>query len=159
MVPKNQILFLKELEANKNVFHDYGWKNVGTIFKAHLINYLVEYLKEHIDEKTKEDGTIVKITYGIERIPDIMAMVEMEGYSPGVNVDRLVALAALIAFAKVRQANLGYKKQTIHVDNKHLEKSKEMYKLQVSPFKHMGGSLGKGNNGGNPNRNPFKHIK
>ena len=88
-----------------------------------------------------------------------MAMVEMGGYSPGVNVDRLVALAALIAFAKVRQANLGYKKQTIHEDNKHLEKSKEMYKLQVSPFKHMGGSSGKRNNGGNPNRNPYKHIK
>jgi hypothetical protein len=151
------ILFLKELEANKNVYQEYGWKNVGTIFKNHLLSYLVEYLKEHINEETKEDGTIVKITYGIERIPDIMAMKEMEGYADGVNVDRLVALAALIAFAKVQQANRGYKKQVIHLDNKHLEKSKDLYKLHSQPFKHMGRSTKPGS--GREGRSPFKNFR
>lgn len=159
MVPKSQILFLKELEANKNVYQEYGWKNVGTIFKNHLLSYLIEFLKEHINEETKEDGTIVKITYGIERIPDLMAMVEMEGYDDGVNVDRLVALAALVAFAKVQQANRGYKKRVIHVDNKHLEKSKEMYKLHTSPFKNIGGSNRTGKNNKGPSRNPYKNLR
>lgn len=158
LVPKNQILFLKELEANKNVFQEYGWKNVGTIFKNHLLSYLIEYLKEEIDQEVKDDGTIVKVTYGIERIPDIMAIVEMEGYNDGVNVDRLVSLAALIAFAKVQQANRGYKKRVVYVDNKHLEKSKEMYKLNKSPFKNMGGS-GKGSNAGGFRKSAYKNLK
>ncbi|MBK7819471.1 MAG: hypothetical protein IPJ60_19460 [Sphingobacteriaceae bacterium] len=61
------------------------------------MSYLIQFLMEEIDHETKEDGTIVKTTYGIERIPDIMAMAEMAAYQEGLNVDRLVALAALIA--------------------------------------------------------------
>ena len=34
LVPKSQIMFLKDLGANANVFQEYGWKNTGTLFKA-----------------------------------------------------------------------------------------------------------------------------
>ncbi len=157
LVPKNQIAFLKDLGANANVFQDYGWKNTGTLFKNHMLSYLIEYLKEEIDVETKTDGTIVRRKYGIERIPDLMAMVEMENYDDGVNVDRLVALAALIAFAKVQQANRGYRKRVDHINTKPLEKSKNLFKLNSSPFRHIG--TGPSSSKMKVSRNPFKNIR
>ncbi len=153
LVPKDQIMFLKDLGANRNVYQEYGWKNVSTIFKGHLLSYLIQFLMEEIDHETKEDGTIVKTTYGIERIPDIMAMAEMAAYQEGLNVDRLVALAALIAFAKVQESNRGYKKRVENLDKKQLQKSENLYKLTHNPFRHIGG---RGNRGG---RNPFKNLR
>lgn len=158
LVPKDQIFFLKDLSANRNVFQEYGWKNVGTIFKAHLLSYLIEFLKEEIDVETKEDGTIVKTVYGIERIPDLMAMKEMQAYNEDVNVDRLVALASLIAFAKVQQANRGYKKRVENTDKKHLEKSANLFKLNNSPFRHIGKQTSS-SSGMKGSRNPFKNIR
>jgi hypothetical protein len=72
LVPKSQILFLKDLGANANVYQEYGWKNTGTLFKAHFLSYAIEYTKEELDQETKPDGTIVRTKYGIERIPDPM---------------------------------------------------------------------------------------
>jgi hypothetical protein len=72
-------------------------------------------------------------------------------------VDRLVALAALIAFAKVQQANRGIRRRVEILDKKHLQKSENLYKLNNSPFKHIG--MGKGTLGGKPSRNPFKNIR
>lgn len=160
LVPKSQIMFLKDLGANQNVYQEYGWKNVGTIFKAHLLSYLIQFLSEELDHETKEDGTIVKIKYGIERIPDIMAMEEMKEYQDGTNVDRLVSLAALIAFAKVQESNRGYKRKVENLDKNHLEKSGNLYKLDHSPFRHIGkGGRGNGNSGYNLPRNPFKNLR
>ena len=158
LVPKDQILFLKDLGANRNVFQEYGWKNVSTIFKAHLLSYLIEFLREEIDTETKEDGTIVKTSYGIERIPDIMAMKEMEAYNDTINVDRLVALAALISFAKVQQANRGYRKRVEVLDKKHLEKSANLFKLNTNPYKHLGRSRSH-NEMMRHSRSPFKNIR
>lgn len=152
LVPKSQMLFLKDIGSNANVFQEYGWKNTGTLFKGHLLSYAIEYLKEEIDVVTKADGVIVRTTYGVERIPDPMLLKEMISYYPGLNVDRLVAFAALIAFAKVQQSNRGYakrKESTI----KGLEKSDNLYKLKMSPFRHMGGSSN------SKSRNPFKNYK
>lgn len=157
LVPKNQILFLKDLGSNANVFQDYGWKNTGTLFKSHMLSYLIEFLKEEIYHETKEDGTIVRTTYGVERIPDIMAFVEMENYGDGVNVDRLVSLAALVAFAKVQQANRGYKKRVDNMNPKDLQKSNNLYKLVTSPFRHIGNQ--NFNSKIRPPRSPFKNIK
>ena len=156
LVPKNQILFLKDLGANNNVFQEYGWKNTGTLFKNHLLSYFIEFLKEELDVQTKEDGTIIKTTYGIERIPDLMAMKEMQAYNDDINVDRLVSLAALIAFAKVQQANRGYRKRVEILDKSHLQKSENLYKLKNSPFKHIGHRSG---GMSRPSRSPFKNIR
>jgi len=46
LVPKQQILFLKDLGSNKTVYQEYGWKNTGTLFKQHLISYAIEFLRE-----------------------------------------------------------------------------------------------------------------
>ncbi|BCV01340.1 MAG: hypothetical protein CM15mV42_0160 [uncultured marine virus] len=34
LVPKQQILFLKDLGSNRTVYQEYGWKNTGTLFKT-----------------------------------------------------------------------------------------------------------------------------
>ena len=158
LVPKSQIMFLKDLGANANVFQEYGWKNTGILFKAHLLSYAIEYCKEELDVETKPDGTIVKTKYGIERIPDPMLLKEMQEYADGVNVDRLVSFAAIVAFMRIQHANRGYSKRVIMDDaSKNLQKSDNLFKLNRSPFRHMGRG-GSVLNGGS-HRSAFKNIK
>jgi hypothetical protein len=157
LVPKSQILFLKDLGSNQNVYQEYGWRNTGNLFRGHLLSYAIEFLKEELDHETKDDGTIVKTIYGIERIPDEMLLQEMLQYQDDLNVDRLVSFSALVAFARIQQANRGYKKIVERVDNKHLQKSENLFKLSNSPFRHVGRT--------NTNmttkvmRSPFKNIR
>ena len=158
LVPKSQIMFLKDLGANANVFQEYGWKNTGTLFKAHLLSYAIEYCKEELDVETKTDGTVVRTKYGIERIPDPMLLKEMQEYADGVNVDRLVSFAALVAFMRIQQANRGYSKRVIMDDaSKNLQKSENLFKLNRSPFRHMG--QGRSSLGGGLQKSAFKNIK
>ena len=158
LVPKSQIMFLKDLGSNNNVFQEYGLKNTGTLFKAHLLSYAIEYTKEELDQEVKQDGTVVKTVYGIERIPDPMLIKEMREYSEGVNVDRLVSFAALVGFMKIQQSNRGYLRRAIMDDAaKNLQKSENLFKLNKSPFKHMGNKMM--NSSGGFKRSAFKNIK
>jgi hypothetical protein len=157
LIPKNQMVFLKEAQANKSVYQEYGWKNTGTLFKAHMLNYLIEWLKEVVEEEIDDEGIIKKKYYGIRRLPDVMAMKEMEAYKDGVNVDRLVSLAALISFVKIRESNT---ERQVRVENQienNLEKSENLYKLKSSPFRNMGNKST--NLGGGKKKSPFKRIR
>jgi hypothetical protein len=157
LVPKDQILFLKDLGSNATVYQTYGWKNTGTLFKQHLLSYGIQYLTEEIDQEIGDNGEIYKTTYGVERIPDPMLLKEMGAYHEGLNVDRLVAFCALIAFAKVQQSNRGLQKRTESI-NKNLEKSEKSYKLKLSPFRHVGGS-GSSRSAMSKPRSPFKNFR
>jgi hypothetical protein len=157
LVPKSQVTFRKEIEYAQSTYEEYGWRNTGTLFKSHILPYLIDFCKEELDTEIKDDGSVVRTTYGIERIPDIMAMIEMTHYREGLNVDRLIALGALIAFAKVQEANRGIMKRIDRTDKKSLEKSKNLHKFTNNPFRHIG--MGHGNIGGRPPRNPFKNIR
>ena len=157
LVPKDMILFLKDIGANRNVFQQYGWKNVGTLFKGNLLSYGIEFLKEELDYETLPDGTIVKTIYGVERIPDPMLLKEMQAYHDGLNVDRLVAFCALIAFAKVQQSNRGLSKR-IEAVNQNLANSQKISKLNWGPFRHIGQSKLKSSVYAQP-RSPFKNIR
>ena len=157
LVPKDMILFLKDIGANRNVFQEYGWKNVGTLFKGNILSYGIEYTQEELDHETKENGDIVKTIYGIERIPDIMLLREMQAYRDGLNVDRLVAFCSLIAFAKVQQSNRGFSKR-VEVTKENLDNSQKFSKLNYSPFRHIGNSKGNGPSM-RPPRNPFKNMR
>lgn len=156
LVPKNQMVFLKEAQANKSVYQEYGWKNTGTLFKNHMLNYLIEWLKETVEEEIADDGTILKKHYGIRRLPDVMALVEMEAYKDGVNVDRLVSLAALISFVKIQEANTNRPVRVENDINENLVNSENLYKLKSEPFRNLGKSKRQGM-GGKP-RSPFKRI-
>jgi hypothetical protein len=159
LVPRSQILFLKDIGANANVFQEYGWRNTGTLFKSHMISYAIEFIREELHQETTDDGKVVKTTYGIERIPDVMLMKEMMAYRDGVNVDRLVSFAALIAFAKVQQANRGYKKRYEETGlAKNLDNSNKFSKLNKSPFRHIGGG-GHTFNGMKLPRQAFKNLR
>jgi hypothetical protein len=156
LVPKNMMLFLKDIGANTNVFQEYGWKNVGTLFKGNILSYGIEFLQEELDHELEPDGTIIKTIYGVERIPDPMLLKEMQAYQDGLNVDRLVAFCALVAFAKVQQANRGMSKR-VEATNKNLDISQKYSKLNYSPFRHIGAN--KGSSMASPKRNAFKNIR
>ena len=158
LVPKNQILFLKDLGSNKTVYQEYGWKNTGTLFKNHLISYAIEYLREVIDEETDENGNVINQTFGVERIPDPMLIKEMMSYYPGLNVDRLVTFSALIAFAKVQQSNRGYVKRKEIEQSNSLHNSENLYKLKYSPFSNLGRKRTQGSYGKKV-RSGFKNFK
>ena len=159
LVPKDMILFLKDIGANRNVFQEYGWKNVGTLFKGTVLSYGIEFLKEELDHETKADGEIVKTIYGVERIPDPMLLKEMDAYQDGLNVDRLVAFCALIAFAKIQQSNRGLVRR-VEAVKQNLDKSKKFSKLNYSPFRHIGASTISRHGGMTaPKRNAFKNFR
>jgi hypothetical protein len=158
LVPKQQIVFLKDLGSNSTVYQEYGWKNTGTLFKNHLISYAIEFVREEINQDTDEHGNVLSTTLGVDRIPDKMLLTEMMQYFPGLNVDRLVAFSALIAFAKLQQANRGYlkrKESDKSLDN--LENSQKMYKLSSRPFKNLG--RGKRVGKSKFKKSAFKNIK
>jgi len=156
LVPKQQILFLKDLGSNRTVYQEYGWKNTGTLFKSHLISYAIEFLREVIDEELDTEGNVMSQTLGAERIPDPMLIKEMLAYYPGLNVDRMVAFGALVAFAKIQQSNRGYSKRR-ESDSNSLVNSEKISKLKYSPFKN----IGRGNSGNNSisRRSGFKNFK
>ena len=156
LVPKQQILFLKDLGSNRSVFQEYGWKNTGTLFKNHLISYAIEFLREDIDEELDIEGNIISTTKGATRIPDPMLIKEMLAYYPGLNVDRLVAFSALVAFAKIQQSNRGYAKRVEKNENS-LDNSKKFHKLKYSPFRNIGRK--KTINGQRMRRTGFKNLR
>lgn len=159
LVPKNQIAFLKDLGSNTNVFQDYGWRNVGTIFKTNLIEYGIQFLNEKIDESVDPEGNILSIRYGVERIPDIMILKEMQAYREGINVDRLVSYCALVAFAKVQQTNRGVARKTEHENEESKQMSNNMSKLNMTPFRNMGRQRTVVDDKYKVSRSPYKNYK
>ena len=160
LVPKNQIMFLKELGSNNNVYQEYGWKNTGVLFKSNLVSYAIQFLEEEMNVATKADGTITRVTYGVERIPDIMLLKEMQAYRDGLNVDRLVAFCALVAFAKVQESNRGFAKRIDHENPDSLQNSNKNANLFMSPFRHMGNSANSAESAMmRKPRNPFKNMR
>jgi hypothetical protein len=156
LVPSSQMVLSKEIQQAKTQFQAYGWRKVSTLFKSTMLSYLIEFVSEELDQETDAHGKVYKTHYGISRIPDIMAMVEMEQYQPGLNVDRLVSLAALITFIKIQESNRGIKKRTEYENESHLDNSEKFTKLIRSPFKNIGKSSSMSSN---RSRNPFKNIR
>jgi hypothetical protein len=70
----------------------------------------------------------------------VMAMKEMLGYKDGVNVDRLVALAALIAFVKIQESNSKPTERIENDINNDLDNSQNLYKLKHNPYRNIGKS-------------------
>jgi hypothetical protein len=114
-------------------------------------------LREELDEETDDEGKVYKKHYGISRIPDYMCMIEMEHYQPGVNVDRLISLGALITFVRIQEASRGLKKRVEYDNEEHLDKSENLYKLSKSMFRHMGSN--DSSSGMKKTRNPFKNLR
>jgi hypothetical protein len=72
-------------------------------------------------------------------------------------VDRLVAFAALVAFAKMQQANRGYvKRQERDKSLEPLDITQKFGKLNRSPFRNIGS---KSRMAKKKIKNPFKNIR
>lgn len=111
LADSKEMLFDAELGMTDSIAIRYGWSNsVGTWKK--ILQYGVDSLSEELSEETDEDGKITKIRYGVERIPFINLLKEMQEYTPGKNFDRVIAYCALIAFVKLQQAKTGIKQKT-----------------------------------------------
>lgn len=154
LVPKTHMLFLKEFGSNEQAFQEYGWQNTGKIFENNLLPSAVDFLKEEIGDIKGTDGEIHKIIYGVERIPSLMILKEMEMYQVGMNVDRLIAFAALCAYIKILLANRGYSKKIIETDKKTVDKN-----LYTKPSSFFKTNKQSSDSKYNVKKSMFRHIK
>lgn len=129
LATSDKMIFYKDQKAAISEAVKYGWHNSGTIFTSVLLDYFINWLKEELDVVRKPDGEPVKVTYGIERSPDPMVCEEMKAYEKGVNVDRLVSMAALITFVKLQEASIGLRK--MKVEDKSLAKPGLFSRLSI----------------------------
>ncbi len=156
LVPKSQIMFLKDLGANESVFQEYGWRNTGAMFQKNMIPYGIKFMKEEIDSTTLANGNRLKI-FGVERIPDIMLCKEMEQYQYGMNADRIIAFCSLATFIAVQHANRGYIKRVEYADKEKKVIDKSLYAKPNSFFKTKGKTFA--DNKYNVKKGFFRNLK
>lgn len=147
---KDDLPFIKELNANRSSFQEFGVRMTETI-KTHILNTVIEYLKEEIGAKHNNEGKEIGTVLGVERIPDDMLLLEMQQYHPDLNTDRLIAFGMVLALAKSRQANgLITRREEVSMAPRKVDYSKSN-----NPFRHLGGS---GFDDNRQTRSGFRHI-
>src|SRR5574343_595013 len=152
LVPSNQMIFNKELTNSYSPNHPYGWKNTGTVFKTKILPYGIEYLTEELDSEVLPNGNKIVKRWGIERLQGSrMLLKEMQQYHDGLNVDRLVAYCALIAFAKIQQSNRAIIRRRESSSKNTV--NREIYKHKPQPFSNRSNSMSR------PSRSPFKNLR
>ena len=140
------------------MFQEYGWRNVGRIFKDNLLPYGIQFLEEELDVETKADGEIVKIIRGIERIPDKMLLEEMKAYHDDLNCDRLISFCALAAFIKVQKSNRGLMNK-VEREEGSFDNSNKNVNFKMTPFRHLGRDIPLRDDNYRNIRKPFKTLK
>lgn len=149
---KSDMIFDKEVnQTSENIqFQEYGVHMTEQLWSK-LLEFAIEFLSEKISTKFRpdENGEEKEITtYGVERIPFIELIHEMQEYNPKGNWDRLKSFGILCGFIKAQQAKLGtISRKELPRDEKADEEMRKMYQdmLIKSPYKHMGrgSSIGK----------------
>jgi hypothetical protein len=158
LVFKDEMIFDKELDLKLSGNERYGVTMTPRLWKV-LLEYAVNSLSEVMHEERDTEGNVTRIHYGVERITDPMILKEMQVYQPGLNADRLISYALLMAYIKILQAS-GRIKKKIERSNDKLENPSKMviFKGEDRP---MFKNIGRGGNGNmlRQNRSPFKNIK
>jgi hypothetical protein len=67
--------------------------------KEYLLKVIINYCWEIVDSYIDHDGNEVSVL-GIERINDVQLLDEIIGYKPGKNVDRIIAFAHALVWAR-----------------------------------------------------------
>lgn len=116
---------IMDAESSLTPSKHYGWINTTGTWRK-ILQYGVESLSEELETITDDKGKTTKVKYGVERIPFIWLLREMQEYQPKKNFDRVIAYCALMAFVKLQQAKLGIKTRT--------ERAKPVDKAKVRTF-------------------------
>lgn len=139
---KDDMIFDAELGIKQGVSIPYGWYKTQSVW-GKLLEYAIDSLSTVTSQIEDGEGNIKEVHYGVERIPDIWLLKEMDNYDPkSGNYDRIVAYAALMAFADLRSTLLSglYKKQekVIREQDK-LEDTDFMptFKAKQGPFRNL----------------------
>jgi group I intron endonuclease len=127
--------------------------------------FVIEILENSIKIKIKNQESNIQ-TVSANTYPDIKNFtLDQTENSLVINSDILidgiqsVSFAALVAFAKVQQANRGYKKRYEETGTaKNLDNRNNFSKLNMSPFRHMGGS-GSRFSGMKIPKQPFRNLR
>lgn len=99
MATKKEIGFLEDLNANQNVHKTYG-VHMTPVIKSYVLQNIKDYMMEEIDVIRKEDGEVVKVVYGVERINDTALLQEAKMYREGLNTDRLISFGLALSLTK-----------------------------------------------------------
>jgi len=134
LIPSTQILFTKELNVNTMTFKEYGYSTTNQLFNNHFVPYLIDYIKEKIGEE-KIDDINKRTIFGIERIPDIMALEEMKKFYELKNKDRLISLGALVSYVKVLTSNYGY--MNIEKTDSNLQNTQKNSNFNIGHFNNF----------------------
>lgn len=164
---KEDMIFDSELSVKQGTNHKHGWWKTTQVW-GKILEIGIDSLSIVTTQKYDEHEVPYDIHYGVEQIPDIWLLREMEAYDvKSGNYDRVVAYCALMAFAELRIINLRglYQKQekVIREEDKLVEKDNTpTFKGNRSPFRsqYMVGN----NQKPSPyqqlkSRNPFKHLR
>lgn len=99
LATKQDITFIADLNANKDVHKQYG-VHMTPVIKQYILNNIKEYVSEELDVIHKKDGTAVRTVYGVERIEDIPLCEEIKQWHDKLNTDRIIAFGLALSMAK-----------------------------------------------------------
>ncbi len=149
LAPSSEMIF--DAESSTTPGNHYGWTNTTGTWKK-ILQYGVDALSEELEPSyTDEEGKVIPARYGVERIPFIWLLKEMQVYAHGGNFDRVIAYAALMAFTKIQQTRMSIKQRT--------ERSEDKPETAKPMTQQLFRSIGRSNNGlMRVNSSPFRSV-
>lgn len=135
---KEDMILDQEFNDRDQTYSAYGWYNTPKMWELFL-NYGIDSIKEELIP----EGDGQSVVYGVERIPDIWLLKEMQEYNDKGNFDRIIAYCALMAF--VVKQNLVMGKITIDRKQDDLPNAKKINRNLVSQspiFQNIGRGVG-----------------
>ncbi len=142
LAKKTDMVFDKDIDIRQSSTHEYGVFMTDKLWKD-LMEYMINFLSEKPLPVNRDIGVEKKnkIIYGVERIPFIGLLKEMQAYNPDKgNYDRLKAFGVLIGFVKSQEAKRGGIQQRIERTDADIQRSKDIYEQlkHRNPFHNVG---------------------
>jgi hypothetical protein len=171
---KEDMIFDKEAGVTQNSMNNYGWYNTPQTWKK-MLEEGINYISQALLTTYKDDGTVERVKYAVETIPDIWLLKEMQQYQvgDGRNYDRIITYCALVAFVGLRLSNMpGMYTEVINstsngsTDSKKLGSmdSVRIFKENTQTFRNLLGQLDDSSShradySKYKKRSAFKHLK
>lgn len=141
LAKKTDMVFDKDVDLKQTNVQEYGIYMTDKLWKD-LLEYAINFLSEKLGtiKRQEEDKKADKIIYGVERIPYIGLIKEMQAYNETGNFDRLKAFAILIGFVKSQEAKRGGRQQRVERTEADIEQSRKLYEQlkHRNPFHNIG---------------------